>query len=141
MRRLRNSGIEKVRKNFTDFLQAGAVEDAMKVLTDALNATKTVRLPRERGEPVNYGQEPDYTVRLAAARTMLEFKFGKPRQAIELTHDDDAGRQKGREEVIKEITADWDRTRRVAESWIEGMKRAEELKDMDVPTLGDVDID
>lgn len=135
MKRLRNRDIDQLKTTFNDHLAAGAIDEAMQILKDALTATRTVRLPRAKGEPVNYGTEPDHGLRMAAAKTILEFKFGKPRQSIQMTTDDAPGRQRGRDEVMQALKADWERTKQIGDTWLSGMRQAEEPETIDIDLL------
>lgn len=127
-------------RRIEDLISEGAVEDAVKVLTESLDATRRVRR-RDGSGPVAYEDVPDWPARLAAAKTLIEFRHGKPRQSIQMSTDDEAGRKKGRDEVMAALTADWERTKRIGDSWLSGMKRAEEPASTEVQGLVDVDID
>lgn len=133
--------LQTLRKGIAELIDDDLIEKALTVLDDCLGATRTVRGERERGEPVSYVEVADYPVRMAAAKTLVEFRHGKAKQSINLSNDDAAGRQKGREEVLQAILMDWERTKRIGDTWMEGMKRAEKPTQVDVPTLIDVDID
>ena len=144
-----SGGIERIRprageaaKRIAALIDDNLVEKAVAVLEECLGATRRVRseAPRGRGEPVQYETIPDRPVQMAAAKTLIEFRHGKARQAIEMTTDDAKGRAKGRDEVLAALAADWERTKRIGESWIEGMKRAEKPQPLEVESLAEVDL-
>lgn len=133
---VKSPAAEKAKRTLAALIDDGRIDRALAVLDECLVATRRVRSPhRAPGGGVTYEDVPDYRVRMAAAKTLLEFRHGKPHQAIRLSTDDAAGRQRGREEVVQALMSDWDRTKRIAETWIEGMKRAENPEVIDVDPL------
>ena len=81
-----NQQITRLREDVHKFIHDEDFEMAMGALREGLQAMHTVRQSRpncERG--VEYVEKPSHTVRIAAAKLMLEYGFGKPATRAEIT--------------------------------------------------------
>lgn len=81
-----NQQITRLREDVHKFIHDEDFEMAMNALRDGLQAKHTVRQNRADGERgVEYTEKPCHTVRIAAAKLMLEYGFGKPATRAEIT--------------------------------------------------------
>lgn len=84
-----NQQITRLREDVHKFIHDDDFEQAMAALRDGLQAKHTVRRNRADGERgVEYTETPCHTVRIAAAKLMLEYGFGKPATRAEITVND-----------------------------------------------------
>ena len=81
-----NQHITRLREDVHKFIHDEDFEMAMGALREGLQAMHTVRQSRPNGERgVEYVEKPSHTVRIAAAKLMLEYGFGKPATRAEIT--------------------------------------------------------
>ena len=81
-----NKQITRLREDVHKFIHDDDFEMAMTALREGLKANQTVRRNRADGERgVEYAETPCHTVRIAAAKLMLEYGFGKPATRAEIT--------------------------------------------------------
>ena len=81
-----NQQITRLREDVHKFIHDEDFEMAMGALREGLQAMHTVRQSRPNGERgVEYVEKPSHTVRIAAAKLMLEYGFGKPATRAEIT--------------------------------------------------------
>lgn len=81
-----NKQITRLREDVHKFIHDEDFEKAMNALREGLQAQHTVRKNRPNGERgVEYAEVPCHTVRIAAAKLMLEYGFGKPATRAEIT--------------------------------------------------------
>lgn len=88
-----NQQITRLREDVHKFIHDDDFEMAMAALRDGLKANHTVRRNRANGERgVEYAETPCHTVRIAAAKLMLEYGFGKPATRAEITVNNEASK-------------------------------------------------
>ena len=88
-----NQQITRLREDVHKFIHDDDFEMAMAALRDGLKANQTVRRNRADGERgVEYAETPCHTVRIAAAKLMLEYGFGKPATRAEITVNTEASK-------------------------------------------------
>lgn len=88
-----NQKITRLREDVHKFIHDEDFELAMNALRDGLKANHTVRQNRANGERgVEYTEVPCHTVRIAAAKLMLEYGFGKPATRAEITVNNEASK-------------------------------------------------
>ena len=88
-----NQRITRLREDVHKFIHDDDFVEAMNALREGLQAMHTVRQSRSDGERgVEYVEKPSHTVRLAAAKLMLEYGFGKPATRAEITVNDNSSK-------------------------------------------------
>ena len=88
-----NQKITRLREDVHKFIHDDDFEKAMTALRDGLQANHTVRRNRADGERgVEYAETPCHTIRIAAAKLMLEYGFGKPATRAEITVNDNSAK-------------------------------------------------
>jgi hypothetical protein len=76
----------RLREDVHKFIHDDDFELAVSALRDGLKAQQTVRRNREDGQRgVEYEEVPSHTVRITAAKLLLEYGFGKPATRAEIT--------------------------------------------------------
>jgi len=85
--------VERLREDVHKFIHDEDFELAVAALRDGLGANHTVRKSREDGQRgVEYVETPCHTVRMNAAKLLLEYGFGKPATRAEITVSKDDSR-------------------------------------------------
>jgi len=88
-----NQKVNKLREDVHNFIHDDDFEAAMNALRDGLQAKQTVRRNRADGERgVEYHETPAHTIRITAAKLMLEYGFGKPATRAEITVNDNTSK-------------------------------------------------
>jgi hypothetical protein len=88
-----NQKITRLREDVHKFIHDDDFEKAMAALRDGLQAKHTVRRNRADGERgVEYAETACHTIRIAAAKLMLEYGFGKPATRAEITVNDNSAK-------------------------------------------------
>jgi len=88
-----NKQITRLREDVHKFIHDDDFEMAMNALREGLKANQTVRRNRADGERgVEYAETACHTVRIAAAKLMLEYGFGKPATRAEITVNNEAAK-------------------------------------------------
>ena len=88
-----NQKITRLREDVHKFIHDEDFEMAMGALREGLQAMHTVRQSRPNGERgVEYVEKPSHTVRITAAKLMLEYGFGKPATRAEITVNDNGSK-------------------------------------------------
>lgn len=81
-----NKQTTRLREDVHKFIHDDDFELAVAALRDGLKAKQTVRKSREDGQRgVDYEEVPSHTVRITAAKLLLEYGFGKPATRAEIT--------------------------------------------------------
>lgn len=76
----------RLREDVHKFIHDDDFELAVAALRDGLKAQQTVRRNRDDGQRgVEYEEVPSHTVRITAAKLLLEYGFGKPATRAEIT--------------------------------------------------------
>jgi hypothetical protein len=76
----------RLREDVHKFIHDDDFELAVAALRDGLKAKQTVRRNREDGQRgVEYEEVASHTVRITAAKLLLEYGFGKPATRAEIT--------------------------------------------------------
>lgn len=89
-----NKQITRLREDVHKFIHDDDFELAINALRDGLKANHTVRKNREDGQRgVEYDEVPCHTVRITAAKLLLEYGFGKPATRAEITVSKDTTRE------------------------------------------------
>ena len=89
-----NKQITRLREDVHKFIHDDDFELAINALRDGLRANHTVRKNRSDGERgVEYDEVPCHTVRITAAKLLLEYGFGKPATRAEITVSKDTTRE------------------------------------------------
>jgi hypothetical protein len=89
-----NKQITRLREDVHKFIHDDDFELAINALRDGLKANHTVRKNRSDGERgVEYDEVPCHTVRITAAKLLLEYGFGKPATRAEITVSKDTTRE------------------------------------------------
>lgn len=85
--------ITRLREDVHKFIHDKDFDLAVRALREGLGAMQTVRKNRADGERgVEYTETPCHTVRIAAAKLMLEYGFGKPATRAEITVNNEAAK-------------------------------------------------
>jgi len=85
-----NKRVERLREDVHKFIQDDDFELAVNALREGLKAEHTVRKSRDDGQRgVEYVDTACHTVRLNAAKLLLEYGFGKPATRAEITVSQD----------------------------------------------------
>jgi len=88
-----NQKITRLREDVHQFIHDSDFELAMAALREGLQANQTVRQNRSDGQRgVEYVETPAHTVRITAAKLMLEYGFGKPATRAEITVNDNSAK-------------------------------------------------
>ena len=88
-----NKKITRLREDVHRFIHDEDFELAMGALREGLKANQTVRQNRSDGQRgVEYVETPAHTVRITAAKLMLEYGFGKPATRAEITVNDNSAK-------------------------------------------------
>lgn len=88
-----NQKVTRLREDIHQFIKDEDFDLAMGALREGLGAMQTVRKNRADGERgVEYAEVPSHTVRLTAAKLMLEYGFGKPATRAEITVNDNSSK-------------------------------------------------
>lgn len=86
-----NQKVTRLREDVHRFIHDEDFELAMGALRDGLGAMHTVRQSRDDGQRgVEYVEKPSHTVRIASAKLMLEYGFGKPATRAEININDNS---------------------------------------------------
>lgn len=81
-----NKQTTRLREDVHKFIHDDDFELAVAALRDGLKAQQTVRRNRDDGQRgVEYEEVPSHTVRITAAKLLLEYGFGKPATRAEIT--------------------------------------------------------
>ena len=89
-----NKQITRLREDVHKFIHDDDFESAITALREGLKANHTVRKSRDDGQRgVEYSEVPCHTVRLTAAKLLLEYGFGKPATRAEITVTKDTTRE------------------------------------------------
>ena len=96
-----NQQVTRLREDIHRFIKDEDFELAMNALREGLGAMQTVRKNRADGERgVEYAEKPCHTVRLTAAKLMLEYGFGKPATRAEITVNDNSAKSVSPAEIM-----------------------------------------
>lgn len=116
--------IKEVRELISDDDLAGAIN----VLREGLAATKSAR---KRGEwvkgqknQVQYVQIPDSNVRMASAKLLLEYGFGRPHQSQSIEVKGDNRPQLTTADIAARIAASGADLARIASAYTDGLAQA-----------------
>lgn len=96
-----NQQITRLREDVHRFIHDSDFEMAMGALREGLQAMHTVRKSRDDGQRgVEYVERPSHTVRIAAAKLMLEYGFGKPATRAEININDNSAKTVSPAEIM-----------------------------------------
>lgn len=96
-----NQQITRLREDVHRFIHDADFEMAMGALRDGLKANHTVRKSRDDGQRgVEYVERPSHTVRIASAKLMLEYGFGKPATRAEININDNSAKTVSPAEIM-----------------------------------------
>jgi hypothetical protein len=112
-------------KDIRFHLKKSDVDTALEVLRNGMSATTThIKTGRAKGAKMTVVEKPDHAIRVACAKTLLEFGFGKPAvtQRIELNGGDDKTRGDTSDEIAKRISDAGVDIDDVLDSYVKGLK-------------------
>lgn len=120
-----NKRITRLREDVHKFIHDDDFVQAMNALREGLQAMQTVRQSRENGERgVEYVEKPSHTVRLAAAKLMLEYGFGKPATRAEITVNDTSSKSVTPAEIMSRFRNSGMDLNEIVDVYAESVKEA-----------------
>lgn len=98
---------------------------AMGALREGLQAMHTVRQSRSDGQRgVEYVEKPSHTVRITAAKLMLEYGFGKPATRAEINITDNASKAASPAEIMSRFRSSGMDLNEIIDVYTESVKEA-----------------
>jgi hypothetical protein len=116
--------------------QPFSVEDyelARATIVECCKATRRVRTRNAEGK-IAYADEPDFAVRLAAARTVAEFVSGKPMTRSVVANVGQGVGQQSQPEFLHEVMRDRNAVAALRETMQKMVEAAERLQPIDIST-------
>jgi hypothetical protein len=101
-----NQQVTRLREDVHKFIHDADFELAMTALREGLQAKQTVRQSRSDGERgVEYTEKPAHTIRITAAKLMLEYGFGKPATRAEININNETEKSASPAEIMSRFRA------------------------------------
>ena len=101
-----NQQVTRLREDVHKFIHDADFELAMTALREGLQAKQTVRQSRSDGERgVEYTEKPAHTIRINAAKLMLEYGFGKPATRAEININNETEKSASPAEIMSRFRA------------------------------------
>lgn len=98
------NSVRRLREDVHKFIGDRDFSRAVDALREGLDATTTVRKSRDDGQRgVQYVEKADHTTRLASARMLLEYGFGKPATRHDITVNDETQKSASPTEIMARI--------------------------------------
>ena len=98
--------VKRLREDVHKFIDDSDFAKAVDALREGLDATTTVRKSRDDGQRgVQYVEKADHTTRLASARMLLEYGFGKPATRHDITVNDETQKAASPAEIMSRIAS------------------------------------
>jgi len=98
--------VKRLREDVHMFIDDDDFTKAVLALRDGLEATTSTRKSRDDGQRgVQYVEKADHTTRLASARMLLEYGFGKPATRHDITVNDETQKAATPAEIMSRIAS------------------------------------
>ncbi len=98
--------VKRLREDVHKFIDDEDFNKAILALREGLEATTSVRKSRDDGQRgVQYVEKADHTTRLASARLLLEYGFGKPATRHDITVNDETQKAATPAEIMSRIAS------------------------------------
>jgi hypothetical protein len=115
------------------------IEAAVAALRDALTARESIRVPVNGGvgrERFGYQMVADHSIRLQAARLLIEHKHGKATQQVRVQHEGGSGAlPESPQQMLASIARDWADLRQIAEGYVDALEHVERVAPAKAPQL------
>lgn len=100
------NSVKRLREDVHKFIDDDDFTKAVLALREGLEATTSVRKSRDDGQRgVQYVEKADHTTRLASARMLLEYGFGKPATRHDITVNDETQKAATPAEIMSRIAS------------------------------------
>ena len=120
-----NQRVTRLREDVHRFIHDEDFEMAMGALREGLQAMHTVRQSRSDGQRgVEYVEKPSHTVRITAAKLMLESGFGKPATRAEINITDSASKAASPAEIMSRFRSSGMDLNEIIDVYTESVKEA-----------------
>ncbi len=120
-----NQRVTRLREDVHRFIHDEDFEMAMGALREGLQAMHTVRQSREDGQRgVEYVEKPSHTVRIASAKLMLEYGFGKPATRAEININDSSAKTVSPAEIMSRFRTSGMDLNEIVDVYAESVKEA-----------------
>lgn len=120
-----NQKITRLREDVHRFIHDQDFELAMNALREGLKANQTVRQNRSDGQRgVEYVETPAHTVRITAAKLMLEYGFGKPATRAEITVNNETSKSASPAEIMSRFRQSGMDLNEIIDVYTESVKEA-----------------
>ena len=120
-----NQRVTRLREDVHRFIHDEDFEMAMGALREGLQAMHTVRQSRSDGQRgVEYVEKPSHTVRITAAKLMLEYGFGKPATRAEINITDSASKAASPAEIMSRFRSSGMDLNEIIDVYTESVKEA-----------------
>ena len=120
-----NQRVTRLREDVHRFIHDEDFEMAMGALREGLQAMHTVRQSRSDGQRgVEYVEKPSHTVRITAAKLMLEYGFGKPATRAEINITDSASKAASPAEIMSRFRSSGMDLNEIVDVYAESVKEA-----------------
>lgn len=120
-----NQRVTRLREDVHRFIHDEDFEMAMGALREGLQAMHTVRQSRSDGQRgVEYVEKPSHTVRITAAKLMLEYGFGKPATRAEINITDNASKAASPAEIMSRFRSSGMDLNEIIDVYTESVKEA-----------------
>jgi hypothetical protein len=117
--------VTRLREDVHKFIHDDDFEAAMSALRDGLQAKQTVRRNRADGERgVEYHETPAHTIRITAAKLMLEYGFGKPATRAEITVNNETSKSASPAEIMSRFRQSGMDLNEIVDVYAESVKEA-----------------
>jgi hypothetical protein len=117
--------VTRLREDVHKFIHDDDFEAAMSALRDGLQAKQTVRRNRADGERgVEYHETPAHTIRITAAKLMLEYGFGKPATRAEITVNNETSKSASPAEIMSRFRQSGMDLNEIIDVYTESVKEA-----------------
>jgi hypothetical protein len=100
------NSVKRLREDVHKFIGDEDFDNAVAALREGLLATTTARKSRDDGQRgVQYVEKADHSTRLASARLLLEYGFGKPATRHDITVNDETQKAATPAEIMSRIAS------------------------------------
>lgn len=120
-----NQQVTRLREDVHKFIHDSDFEAAMGALREGLSAMQTVRQSRADGERgVEYAEKPAHTIRITAAKLMLEYGFGKPATRAEININNETQKSASPAEIMARFRSSGMDLNEIVDVYAESVKEA-----------------
>ena len=120
-----NQRVTRLREDVHRFIHDEDFEMAMGALREGLQAMHTVRQSRSDGQRgVEDVEKPSHTVRITAAKLMLEYGFGKPATRAEINITENSSKAASPAEIMSRFRSSGMDLNEIIDVYTESVKEA-----------------